>query len=243
MTIKKFINSYLNQNIVPFHSGAIGGTNRGGNDIEMFRRPRPDDPPSIKSSSILMAVPSHAVDSPGMKEVSHAYRAFTQAGYNVDFATADGSPVQFSQSDLTDPTNRWFVEDENAKYNAEQPLNVKDVVPGRYVAIYFAGSNETVTNNQRFGTLTEQILNNNGVVAGSGDAENALQNLNLTNQFNSGYSLPKSGNGKSVSEYGSGAAEAVMLDGGWIFHNNELSFPEADDITEIGKRVVMLLAS
>ena len=243
MTIKKFINSFLNQKIVAFHSAAIGGTNRGGHDIEMFRRPRPADPPSTKTSGILIAVPSHAVDGPGMKEVSHAYRAFTRGGYNVDFATADGSPVQFSQSDLTDPVNRWFVEDANAKYSAEQPLQIKDVDAGRYAAVYFAGKNGFVTENHMFRSLAREILNNDGVVAGSGDVNEAVEKLDLSEMINSGYSLPTSNSGKSHSEYGSAAAEAVMLESGWMIHKNEISDPETDNITNIGERVIMHLAS
>jgi len=243
MTIKKFINSYLNQNIIAFHSGAIGGSNRGGNDIEMFRRSRSSSPPLEKAAGILIAVSSHAVNGPGMKEVSHAYRAFTRAGYKVDFATTDGSPVQFNRSDLTDPINRWFVEDDNARYSTEQPLAVKDIDPDRYVAVYFVGKNGFVTENHMFQALAKEILNNDGIVAGSDDVNEAVQNLNLSEMINPEYSLPSSDSGKSLSEYGSAAAEAVMLETGWMIHKNELSAPETDNITNIGERVIMHLAS
>lgn len=241
MNIKSFINSYLDQNIIAFHSGAIGGYTRGGNDIERYRQSRTESPPSKKASNILIAIPFHAVKGPEMKEVSHAYRAFTDAGYNVDFATADGSQVEFSRSDLTDPVNRWFVEDANARYKADQPFDVKNVMPKRYAAGYFAGGNGLITENRWFQTLTEQILKNSGVAAGTGSAEDAVQQLNLSNYINPGYSISESKAGVSVTEYSFAAVEAVNISTSWIIHNNELLVPEMDKHTDIGKRVVMLL--
>lgn len=241
MNIKNLINSYLDQHIIAFHSGAIGGLNRGGNDIVRYRRSNPDSPPSEKAFKILIAVPSLAANNPRMKEVSHAYRAFTKAGYKVDFATADGSPVQFSHSDLTDPVNRWFVEDANARYVTDQPLEIKNVMPGRYVGVYFAGSNGLVTDSHWFKSLAEQILNNSGVVAGSGDAETAVQNLGLANYLESGYSLPQSSSDKPLTDYGSAAAEAVRLQAGWMIQKNELLMSEEGETESIGESIVRQL--
>lgn len=243
MNIKKFINSYLNQHIISFHSGAIGGVTRGGHDIERYRRSKPDNPHSKKAYNILIAVPSYAVKGPDMKEVSHAYRAFTKAGYHVDFVTADGSPVKFSQSDLTDPINRWFVEDANAKYSADQPLKAKDIVPERYVAVYFAGGNSLVTDNQWFQSLAEQILSNDGIIAGSGNAEDAVHNLNLTNRIDFGYSIPSADAGKTTTEYGSLVAEAAVNEKSWMIHRDELSKSDAQNEKGIGEQVVTRLAS
>lgn len=243
MKIKNLINSYLDQHIIAFHSGAIGGLNRGGNDIARFRRNNPESPPPEKSFKILIAVPSQAEDNPGMKEVSHAYRSFSKAGYKIDFVTADGSPVQFSKSDLTDPVNRWFVEDKNASYSADQPLKVNDVMPSRYAGAYFAGCNEIVTDSHWFQSLAEEILKNGGVVAGSGDAEAAVESLRLTSYVESDYSLPKFNSSNSVTDYGSAAAEAVKIEAGWMIHKNELISSDADDISELGKRIVMQLES
>ena len=242
MNIKKFIDSYLNH-YVSFQAGAIGSINRGAHDLERFRRTRPGDSFSKKDSKILIAVPSHAVKGPDMQEVSHAYRAFTKARYDVDFVTADGSPVQFSQSDLTDPVNRWFVEDANAKYSAEQPLKAEDIEPSRYVAVYFAGGNAILSENHWVQTLAEQILKKGGVIAGSGNAEEAVQNLNLTDYINTGYSLPKAGDRKSVSEYGSSATETMTISNGWTIHDRELTLLETTDISESGRRMVALLAA
>ena len=243
MNIKKFIDSYLNQHIISFHSGAIGGVMRGGHDIERYRRSKPDDPNSRKAHNILIAVPSHAVKGPDMKEVSHACRAFTKAGYKVDFVTADGSAVHFSQSDLTDPINRWFVEDANAKYSADKPLKAKDILPERYVAVYFAGGNSLVTDNQWFQSLAEQILSNDGIIAGSGNAEEAVDSLNLTNRIDFGYSIPSTDTGTTVTEYGSVVAEAAVKEKSWMIHKDELSKSDAQDQEGIGERVVTRLAS
>lgn len=243
MDIRKIINSYLDQHIIAFHSGAIGGLNRGGNEIARFRRSNPESPPPEKALKVLIAVPSQAVNNPGMKEVSHAYRTFSKAGYKVDFVTADGSPVQFSKSDLTDSVNRWFVEDKNASYSADQPLKVKDVMPSRYAGAYFAGCNEIVTESHWFQSLALEILKNGGVVAGSGDAEAAVDSLGLASYVESDYSLPKSNSLNSVTDYGSAAAEAVKIEASWMIHKNELISSNADDISKLGERVVMQLAS
>lgn len=81
----------------------------GGHDIESYRRSRPNIPHLKKAHNILIAVSSHTVKGPDMKEVSHVYRVFTKAGYKVDFVNAHGSPVHFSQSDLTNPILKPLV--------------------------------------------------------------------------------------------------------------------------------------
>jgi len=238
MNIKKIINSYLDQHVIAFQSGAIGGLSRGGNDIVRYRRSNPDSPPPKKASRALIAVPSNSGNNFDMKEVSHVYRAFKKVGYKIDFATADGSPVQFSKSDLTDSVNRWFVEDANAQYSVDQPLEVKNVVPSRYVGVFFVESNELLTENRWFQSLAEQVLENNGVVAGSGDEEEAVESLGLMNYLESAYSLPASDGGRAVSDYGSAAAEAVKQENGWIIHKNELVMAEEDETKSLAERII-----
>ena len=242
MNIKKFIDSYLSH-YVSFHAGAIGSINRGVYELERFRHTRPGGSYFKKDSKILIAVPSHAEKEPVMQDVSHAYQAFAKAGYDVDFVTADGSPVQFSQSDLTDPVNRWFVENTNARYSLEQPHMAQDIAPSRYIAVYFAGGNAILSENHWFQSLADQILKKGGVIAGSGSAEEAVQNLNLTTQIDIGYSLPASKAGMSVTEYGSVAVDTSELENGWTIYKDELSKSEINDVKDIGKRIVTILAS
>lgn len=240
MKIKELFNSYLDQHVIAFHSGAIGGLSRGGNDVARYRRSNPDSPPSKKAFKFLIAVPSRLDHNPGMKEASHVYRTLTNAGYKIDFVTADGSPVQFSTSDLTDPVNRWFVEDANAQNNADQPLEVKEIMPGRYAGVYFAGINGLLTENHWFQSLAEQVLNNNGVVAGSGDSEASVEKLGLTSYLKSGYSIPGTNSGGAISSYGS-AAEAVKQETGWLIHENELVMTEESESESIDERIVRQL--
>lgn len=86
--------------------------------------------------------------------------------------------------------NRWFAEDSEAQNKAYHTLEIKDVMPGRYSAIYFAGSDESVMQNHWFRQFSELILSNNGVVAGSGSADNAITRLELSKKIDNGYSLP-----------------------------------------------------
>jgi hypothetical protein len=243
MNIKKIANAYFNQHIIAFHSGAIGGTMRGGNDITRYKQKQSESPPSKKAFKLLIAAPKVDETAPEMREISYAYQAFTDAGYDVEFVTLDGSPVQFSHSDLTDSVNRWFAEDKIAQRKANNTLEIQEVRPSRYVAIYFAGKNDTMMDNDWYRNLAEYILNNNGVVSGSGRAEDAVQKLNLSDRVEAGYSLPVSKSGTSNSEYGAVAAEIVKDDSTWMIHKDELLNPDTDKSTDIGKRMVDQLAS
>lgn len=48
-TFKNFLKAYFDQHIIAFHSGAIGGLGRKGEDIARFRGTRTEKPPSKKS--------------------------------------------------------------------------------------------------------------------------------------------------------------------------------------------------
>jgi hypothetical protein len=45
-TFKKLLKAYFDQHIIAFHSGAIGGLGRKGEDIARFRGSRTEKPPS-----------------------------------------------------------------------------------------------------------------------------------------------------------------------------------------------------
>jgi len=61
MTIfKKFFKSYFEQDIIAFHSGAIGGLSRKGEDIARFKGTRTEKPPS-KNNRAQTADYNHAV--------------------------------------------------------------------------------------------------------------------------------------------------------------------------------------
>ncbi len=45
-TFKKILKAYFDQHIIAFHSGAIGGLGRKGEDIARFRGTRTEKPPS-----------------------------------------------------------------------------------------------------------------------------------------------------------------------------------------------------
>lgn len=242
MTTKKFFNTYFNQHSIAFNSGAIGGLMRGGNDIERFKQLQSDGPPSKKAFKLLIAAPAAGDSSPRMNDVSHVYRAFKRAGYDVDFTTADGRPMTFRQSDLTDPVNRWFAEDAVAQHKAYHSLSVEDVLPGRYAAIYFAGSDESVTENRLYRQLVDLIFNNNGVVAGSGGAEHAITAFELSDKIDNRYSLPGSDAIASLSDYGSAAVKTVKADTAWMIHKNKLMMPEEGEPESIGERIVQQLA-
>jgi len=241
MNFKKLILKHFPFPVVGLNSGAFGGLIRGGNDFTGLDQRHTAQKESKKASRILIAADG-ADHAPILKDVTHAYRTFTRAGYDVEFVSAEGQPVQFRSSDLTDPVNRWFVEDAAAQYKVNHTLQVENNLPGRYAAIYFAGDDQAVTENQWFQQLAEMILDSNGIVAGLGDVQNVTDTFKLSTEVDAGYSLLNSDSAAPVSEYGSVAAKAVITDSAWLIHREKIEGIDYEYPAEIAERIVELLA-
>lgn len=241
MNIKNIFLKNFNMPVFGFNSGAFGGLVRGGNDFIGVDANRSRNTSSNKAFKILIGT-GVSENAPKLKEVSHAYRAFTRAGYEVDFVTPDGLPVQFSSSDLSDPVNQWFAEDATAQYKAHYTQKIEKAMPGHYVAIFFSGKIESAMMDKWFRQLAELILKNNGIVGGFGEAEEAISSLDLTDQVNSGYSLPKSISETSDHAYGSIATEVISTDSEWLIYKGEVIESRNDDRYEITERIIQLLA-
>lgn len=241
MNIKKLFLTNYQLPVLGFNSGAFGGLIRGGNDFVGLDRKRSTKHAPNKAFNIVIAADSGQC-APALKEVSHAYRSFTRAGYEVDFVTTDGKQVQFRESDLTDPVNQWFAEDATAQYKAYHTLEVGKTMPGRYVAIYFAGSDNTLSENSWFQQLSEFIMNSNGVVAGFGNAKQAAASFGMRGKQSESYSIPESTAVVSPSEYGSAASEVVDVShSAWVIHKGELT-DSIPDVSELGECIVTQLA-
>lgn len=242
MNIKNLFLKNFNMPVFGFNSGAFGGLVRGGNDFIGVDANRSRNTSKNKAFKILIGT-GVSENAPKLREVSHAYRAFTRAGYEVDFVTPDGRPVQVSSSDLSDPVNQWFAEDATAQYKAHYTQKVEKTMPGHYVGIYFSGKIDPEMTDKWFRQLTELIHKNNGIVGGSGDAEEALRSLELTDQVNSGYSLPKKPMPEtSAHAYGSIATEVISTDSEWLIHKGEVIENRSDDRYEITGRIIKMLA-
>ena len=236
MTIKNLFNTYFNQHIVAFHSGAIGGLANGANHIH---RSRSSGMSPGRATSIMIAMPTDGNHQPNMRSVAHAYRSFKRAGFSVDFVTEDGRPAEFSQSDLTDPINRWFAEDAGAQHDAHHTIKLSDVYPDKYSAIFFAGISPSAFDHDEYQRLSEHVLNRDGIIAGLGKSGDAARALNLEEIASTGYSLPTYAT--VASEYGSAAIQNVAEIETWMVHKKEWVDTESDDASNVGDQIVALL--
>lgn len=241
MSIKKLFNAYLDQHFIAFNSGAVGGLMRGGNKTIRFSKTDENRSAPKKAFKLLIAVAETEDDVPVMKDVSHAYRIFKKEGYDVEFVNSDGKPVRFRKSDLTDSVNRWFAEDASARYKLTHPLKVKDVRPGLFVGIYFAGSRDPQWETKWFRQLSERILKSNGVLAGFGAAKDAEKQFDLAGSIQNGYSLPDSRINRSGSVYGSSATNVATANDGWMVHKGEVIELAASSPNDLALSVVSQL--
>lgn len=236
MTIKNLFNTYFNQHIIAFHSGAIGGLANGANHVH---RSRSSGTTPGRGTKIMIAIPTDGNHQPKMGHVAYAYRSFKKAGYTVDFVTKDGSPATFSQSDLRDPINQWFAEDAGAQHDAYHAKRADEVMPERYSAIFFAGASGSAFDDEIYRELSEQVLSQNGVVAGLGRTDEADRALNLEELASTGYSLPTYAS--VVSEYGSVAMQNDSKCDSWMVHKKEWINTDEDGAYNVGNQIVKLL--
>lgn len=132
---------------------------------------------NLTAIKILIALTSHAqLGGTGkatgywLSEASHAYFAFRQAGYDVQFVSPKGGmpPVDPGSVDLSDPLNKAFAEDPAIQAQLRQSLRPEQVNARDYRAIYFAGGHGAMwdfANNPFLTNLATSIHSNGGVVA------------------------------------------------------------------------------
>lgn len=76
-------------------------------------------------------------------EAARPYRVFRDAGYDVEFATPDGTVPRAHAVDLDDPAQAEFVRGEAAQ-GWTAPRSLADVRVERYDAVYFPGGHGTM---------------------------------------------------------------------------------------------------
>jgi putative intracellular protease/amidase len=164
---------------------------------------------------ILLAMTSH--DKKGdtgeptgayLSEVSHPYRVFSDAGYEIDFASVRGGKVPLDGVDRKDATNAAFLDDPRimAKLDASIPSSKVDA--SRYDAIFFAGGHGAMWDlpvDAAFASVTAKIYESGGVVAAVCHGPAALVDVKLSN---GAYLVAN----KSVSGFTDEEERAVKLD-------------------------------
>ncbi len=81
-----------------------------------------------------------------LSEVAHPWHVFTEAGYEVEFASPEGgfAPMDPKSFDLNDPVNKAFWHDLDAVQGVVSTQALGDLDPSHFAAIFFAGGHGTM---------------------------------------------------------------------------------------------------
>lgn len=140
---------------------------------------------------VLFVLTSHGVKgSTGeptgfyLSEVSHPWKALTQAGYEIDFVSPKGGNPPVDGFDLKDPVNKEFWENDVYRKKVENSMKPADVKPEEYAAIHYAGGHGTMwdfADNTGLAAIAAKIYENNGVVSAVCHGPAGLVNIKLSN--------------------------------------------------------------
>lgn len=144
-----------------------------------------------KDKKILFVLTSvNKIDSTGKptgyfySEVSHPWKVFHDAGYEIDFVTPKGGQPTAEGFDPKDPVNMEFKN--NAQYQAKlaDTLTPDQVVPADYCGMYYAGGHGAMwdfPDNEGLQNICGTIYNNGGVIGAVCHGPAGLVNVKLPN--------------------------------------------------------------
>lgn len=121
-----------------------------------------------------------------LPELTHPFLALIDRGLDVDIASINGgkAPMDPKSKDLSDSENKRFLEDKVFSGKLDNTIALKDVDPGQYQAIVFAGGHGTMwdfPDNKDVQRIAPAIYEKGGVVAAVCHGPAALVNLKLSN--------------------------------------------------------------
>ncbi|ADD41280.1 type 1 glutamine amidotransferase domain-containing protein [Stackebrandtia nassauensis] len=142
------------------------------------------------SNAILMVLTGHSelgetgrVTGFHVAEAAYPWKAFTEAGYRVDFATSGtGTPTPDS-ADRSDPTQRDFLDDAGVLEQLADPKRPLDIDAAGYKAIFYVGGHGTMwdfPNDTALSGLARDIYEAGGVVAAICHGPAGLVNVKLS---------------------------------------------------------------
>jgi putative intracellular protease/amidase len=149
--------------------------------------------PLLATKPILIVVTNHAeLGDSGHKtgyflsEVTHPWHVFTEAGYEVVFASPLGgfAPMDPKSFDLEDPINQQFWHTLKAVQGLVSTQALSDLSPNDYGAIFFAGGHGSVWDFPKSEVVADRIASiyeQGGVVAAVCHGPAALVNVTLSN--------------------------------------------------------------
>jgi putative intracellular protease/amidase len=144
-----------------------------------------------KMKKVLFVVTSHdkkgSTEQPTgyyLSEVSHAWQALHEAGYEMDFVSPKGGKAPVDGLNLDDTINKAFWENPIYRQKVENTLKPSEVKANEYVAIYYAGGHGTMwdfADNTELAEIATKIYENNGVVGAVCHGPAGLVNIKLSN--------------------------------------------------------------
>lgn len=106
-----------------------------------------------------------------LSEVAHPWHVFTDAGYEVEFASPKGgfAPMDPKSFDLSDPINKAFWHDLKAVQGLVHTQALPKLNPKAYAAIFFAGGHGTMWDFPKSKSVRKSIAKHykNGGVIGA----------------------------------------------------------------------------
>lgn len=138
---------------------------------------------------ILFVVTSH--DTKGntgeptgyyLSEVSHPWEVLSDAGYEIDFVSPKGGKAPVDGFDLTDPVNKKFWDNAQARRKVENTLTPEAVNPKDYSAIFYAGGHGAMwdlADDEKLAAIAAKIYGQNGLVAAVCHGPAGLVNIKL----------------------------------------------------------------
>lgn len=139
-----------------------------------------------------------------LSEAAYPYKAITEAGFTVDFASPQGGIAPFEGVELDDSVNDWFLNDEIARKKITQTFRPDQITSRDYPAVYIIGSPGSIGEIEDYGPLheiTRTIWENQGIVASIGYGYTGLLNATLSD---GSYLI----NGRRLASPGSETTEA-----------------------------------
>lgn len=149
-------------------------------------------------------------------EASHPWEVFQDAGYTVKLGSPKGgfAPLDLKSKNLDDPANKAFWEkygsgeEEKGNLGVQQTVNLSEVTPGEFKAVFFAGGHGTMwdfRHSDAVQKVAAEVYENGGVVAAVCHGPAALVDVKLKD----GSALVK---GKKVAGFTNAEEEAVNLE-------------------------------
>lgn len=119
-----------------------------------------------------------------LSEVSHPWKIFVDAGYEIDFVSPKGGKAPVDGFNLDDPTNKLFWD--NKKYHAkiENTMKPSEVDASKYSAIFYAGGHGAMwdfPDSKDIAKIARIIYEKSGVVGAVCHGPAGLVNVKLSN--------------------------------------------------------------